>query len=289
MLPPHVILKGLDTLPVTPEVVARLAPLLSAKTLDAAQFEQAVRFDPVLTANLIQAANNVQGGEAPITTLEEAIERVGVHRLAEMAVGSSLRRTLPTRLPGYGISAGKFWIHCIAVATIAEAIAQRIDLPSAGLAFTAGLLHDIGQLAIGDFFAENMPESDWWTFGTPEDERALLSCNHCDVGKSVAEKWNLPPAVIDACRWHHELAKAPKDIDRGLNTVIHAADALAYTLGFKGVGYSGEVLDQLAPPQLGLSEEELLELARGSRRSIGQNAIASGMGASLDADKSEGI
>lgn len=283
MLPPHVILKGLDALPVTPEVVLRLLPLLNAKILDAAEFKQAVKFDPVLTANLIQAANKIhESGMAPITSLEEAIERVGLHRLVDLAVGTSLRRTLPTRLPGYGISAGKFWIHCIAVATIAEAIAQRIKLPSAGMAFTAGLVHDLGQLVIGDFFAENMPESDWWTFGTPDDERALLSCNHCDIGKVVAEKWNLPPAVIDACRWHHELAKAPKDIDGGLNAVIHAADALAYTLGFKGVGYSGEVLDELAAPMLGLDEEELLELAQGLRRSIGQNAVASGMGASLD-------
>jgi putative nucleotidyltransferase with HDIG domain len=283
MLPPHVILKGLDALPVTPEVVLRLTPLLNAKTLDAAEFKQAVKFDPVLTANLIQAANQLhEPGSVPITSLEEAIERVGLHRLVDMAVGSSLRRTLPARLPGYGISAGKFWIHCIAVATIAEAIAQRVQLPSADMAFTAGLVHDLGQLVIGDFFAENMPESDWWTFGTPDDERALLSCNHCDIGKVVAEKWNLPPAVIDACRWHHELAKAPQSIDTGLNAVIHAADALAYTLGFKGVGYSGEVLDGLAPPLLGLSEQELLELAKASRRSIGQNAVASGMGASLD-------
>jgi putative nucleotidyltransferase with HDIG domain len=282
MLPPHVILRGLDALPVTPEVVARLTPLLKAKTLDAAEFQQAVRFDPVLTANLIQAANGLQGGEAPITSLEEAIQRVGLHRLVDMAVGSSLRRTLPPRLPGYGISAGKFWIHCIAVATLAEAIAQRIELPSAGMAFTAGLVHDLGQLVIGDFFAENMPESDWWTFGTPDDERALLSCNHCDIGQVVAEKWSLPQAVIDACRWHHELAKAPKTIDTGLNAVIHTADALAYTLGFKGVGYSGEVLDDLAAPLLGLEEEELLDLAQGLRRSIGLNAVASGMGASLD-------
>jgi hypothetical protein len=72
------------------------------------------------------------------------------------------------------------------------------------------------------------------------------------------------------------------NIDKGLNAVIHAADALAYTLGFKGVGYSGEVLDELAPPLLGLSELELLELAKTARRSIGQNAIASGMGASLE-------
>ncbi|MBK9796897.1 MAG: HDOD domain-containing protein [Holophagaceae bacterium] len=283
MLPPHVILRGFDTLPIAPEVVARLAPLLAARDLDSAAFERAVKFDPVLTANLLQAANRLRSpGATPVATLEEAIALIGLQRLVEVAVGASLRRTLPARLPGYGISAGKFWIHCIAVATLGEAIARRIDLPTADLAFSAGLLHDIGQLAIGDFFAENMPESDWWTFGTPDDERTLLSCNHGDIGQIVAERWNLPAPVIEACRWHHEPARAPKTIDRGLNTVIHAADALAYGLGFKGVGYPGEALDEVAPAELGLTEPELLGLAQDCRRSIGQNAVASGMGAALD-------
>lgn len=282
MLPPHVILRGFDTLPVAPEAVARLTPFLRGEP-DPAAFTQAVKFDPVLTANLLQAANRLRSpGSTPVATLEEAIALVGLQRLVEVAVGASLRRTLPARLPGYGISAGKFWIHCIAVATLGEAIARRIDLPSADLAFSAGLLHDIGQLAIGDFFAENMPESDWWTFGTPEEERALLSCHHGDIGKVVAERWHLPAPVVEACRWHHEPGKAPPTIDRGLNTVIHVADALAYGLGFKGVGYPGEALDEQAPTQLGLTEPELQALAQGCRRSIGQNAVASGMGASLD-------
>ena len=127
-----------------------------------------------------------------------------------------------------------------------------------------------------------MPESDWWTFGTPAEERALLSCNHCDVGKAVAERWKLPQAVVDTCRWHHELEQAPESIDTPLNTVIHAADALAYVIGFNGVGYPGEVLDALAPARLGLSEDELIDLAKDARQEIGRNAIASGMGSSLD-------
>ena len=206
MLPPHVILRNMDTLPVAPEVVLRLTPLLSGEDLGGADLERAVRFDPVLTANLIRAANGaLEAGSAPVVSLAEAIDRMGAHRLLEVAVGSSLRRTLPARIPGYGIGAGRFWIHCIAVATIAEAIAGRINLPSAGMAFTAGLVHDLGQLAIGDFFAETMPESDWWTFGTPEEERALLSCNHCDIGKAVAERWTRAAGTM---KWARRQSKS---------------------------------------------------------------------------------
>jgi len=283
MLPAHVFLHGFDTLPVAPEVVARLTPLLGDPAFTADDLERTIAFDPVLTANLLQAANRALGtGAAPVTGLRQAAERVGLQRLLATAVGASLRRGLPSRIPGYGIASGKFWIHCIAVATISEAIARRIALPAAEVAFTAGLLHDVGQLAIGLFFAENSPEADWWTFGTPAEERSFLGCNHCDVGLLVARRWSLPGPVSDACRWHHEPAEAPASIDTGLNAVVHAADALAYTLGYRGVGYPGEVLHPAAPARLGLAEAELLALARGVRRAIGRNAVASGMGASLD-------
>lgn len=284
MFPTHVILEGVEALPTMPEAVIRLTALVKDEQATSADFEQAVKHDAVLTANLINAANSVfKTGSEPVTSLSDAIERVGMQRLVEVAVGSSLRRTLPVRLPGYGISSSKFWIHCTAVATIAEALAYRIKLPSAEMAYTAGLMHDIGQLVIGNFLAETMPESDWWTFNTPAEERNLIGSNHCDVGKEIAIRWNLPPVVADTCRWHHELTRAPESIDTGLNTVIHAADALAFMLGFKGVGYiGGEVLDESAPARLGLTEQELLELAKSLTHAIGQNAIASGMGASLD-------
>lgn len=278
MFPPQAILRGTDTLPVAPAVVTRVTALMSDPSVTAAGLEEAIKLDPVLTANLIQAANSVfRGAGQRISTLREAVDRVGVHRLLEVAVGSSLRRRLPSRIPGYGISAEKFWIHCVAVATVAEALAKETRLPSADMAFTAGLLHDIGQIVIGDFFAETMPESDWWTFGTPAEERSFLGCNHCDVGKGLAERWHLPAKVADTCRWHHELPKAPEGIDVGLNTAIHVADAMAFKLGFGGVGYHGEVLDPLAVSQLGRSEAELFELASSVRANIGQNAVASGM------------
>lgn len=277
MFPSHVILAAIDSLPTLPDAVARLSALVDKEDATTRDFEQAVKHDLILTANLIHAANSGQfSGAEPVSSLSAAIERVGMQRLVEVAVGSSFRRSLPIRIPGYGITAQKFWIHCIAVATIAENLAERLKLLSADMAFTAGLLHDIGQLGIGGFFAEMMPESNWWTFDTPEKERSLLGCNHCDIGHGLAVKWDLPAATRDVCRWHHEVPKAPKDADVDLITVIHAADALSFMIGFGGVGYPGEVLDERATVCMGISEQELLELAKSLRHPIGENALAIG-------------
>jgi putative nucleotidyltransferase with HDIG domain len=283
MFRPHVILEGIDSLPTLPEAVNRLSILVKDDKTTAGEFEQAVLLDPVLTANMIRAANAINtAGTEPITTVSQAVERIGMQRLFEVAVGSSLRRTLPARIPGYGITAQKFWIHCIAAATIAETLAKKLELPSADTAFTTGLLHDIGQLVIGNFLAETMPEANWWTFDSPAKERNLLGCNHCDVGSEIALRWKLPEAVIDSCRWHHELPEVPENCNIDMVTVMHASDALAYMIGFPGVGYVGEVLHKLAPARLGISAQELYVIAKSVRHIIGQNAVATGMGSSLN-------
>jgi putative nucleotidyltransferase with HDIG domain len=283
MFRPRDILDGINSLPTLPEAVTKLSELVKNEHATAEEFEQAVLLDPVLTVNMIRASNTINPGSSePITTVREAVELIGMQRLFEVAVGSSLRRTLPARIPGYGITAQKFWIHCIAAATIADALAKKLDLPSADTAFTSGMLHDIGQLVIGDFLAVTMPEANWWTFDSPEKERKLLGSNHCDVGSEIALRWNLPKIVIDSCRWHHELPEIPDNCDADMIIVMHAADALAYMTGFPGVGYVGEELHELAPSRLGISAEELLDIAKSVKHIIGKNAIATGMGKQVE-------
>lgn len=281
-------LEGIDFLPVLPDALTRLSAIVKDNNASTDDFVQTTLLDAVLTACMLHAANTLSTDKTtPITSVEQAVEQFGMQRLFDAAIGSTIRRSLPARIPGYGISAEKYWIHCIAVATIADLLARKLNLQNTHTAFTAGLLHDIGQIIIGNFLGHAMPAANWWTFDTPAKERSLLGCNHCDVGFEIAVKWNLPKTIQDCCRWHHELTKATEDLDTNMITIINAADALAYMIGFPGVGYVGEVLDKEAPVRLGISTKELYQMAMGLKQSIGHNAIASGMGSSLE-DESTG-
>lgn len=278
MFPAYVLMEGVDTLSTLPAAVTQLSVLLNDKTATDNEVEQSFKRDPVLTVNLFHAANGVFGnGLQPVATIREAIQRVGRQRLFDAAIGNSLKRTMPARIPGYGTPTEKYWLHSIAAATIAEMLAKRTHLIDPETAYTAGLLHDIGQLVIGGFLAVTMPAANWWTFDTPAKERSLLGSNHCDVGRELAGTWNLPVAVEHTCRWHHELSKVPADVDKQLITVLHAADALAYMIGYPGVGYVGEVLDPRSPQQLGATTSELYELALGLKSAIEAQAVTAGM------------
>jgi|GEM_PF-1119333 len=278
MFPAHIMLEGIELLPILPEALTRLSLIIKDNAASADDFVKVTQLDPVLTACMLHAANTLSADETKsFTNVTEAVEQFGMQKLYDVAVGSTIRRSLPARIPGYGISAEKYWIHSIAVATIADQLARKLELKNADLAFTAGLLHDIGQIVIGNFLGHAMPDANWWTFDTPAKERALLGCNHCDVGYEIAVKWNLPKTIQDCSRWHHELTKASEDLDTNMITVINAADALAYMIGFPGVNYVGEVLAKEAPSRLGFSTKELYQLANDIKQTIEKNAAASGM------------
>jgi putative nucleotidyltransferase with HDIG domain len=281
MIPAYVIVEGIESLPTLPEAVARLTVLMQDDKSTAADFERAVRSDPVTTANLLRAANSVfyQGIE-PTTSVSQAVARIGLLRVFEVAIGSSFRRTLPARIPGYGLTAPAFWLHCTATAVYAEALVRELNLPCGEMAFTAGLLHDVGKLVIGGFLAEMMPESNWWTFGTAAEERKMLGSNHCDVGKEIAIRWNLPLSVVHACRWHHEPGAMPDDVDSDLMAVVNAADYLSCKAGFSGGTGEGESCDSFILERLGLTPDRSSALADMFREEVLEmNKITSGMSA----------
>jgi len=269
MFPAYVILEGLEALPLLPEAVARLSVLLQDDTATAEDFEKAVRTDPVITANLLRSANSVfSQGIEPVSTVRQAVARIGLKRVFDVAVGSSVRRTLPKRIPGYGLSADVFWAHCTATAVYAEALASECSLPCKDAAFLSGLLHDVGKLVIGNFLAEVTPEADWWTFGTAQEERKLLGSNHCDVGKEIAIRWHLPASVVDTCRWHHEPAAMPPGVDASLIGAVLAADYLAYLGGFSGGSGAGVRCYGYIQDHLGLTQDRCMDLARMYREDV---------------------
>ncbi|MDD5308938.1 MAG: HDOD domain-containing protein [Deltaproteobacteria bacterium] len=261
------IVARIRNLPTMPGAVVRLFALAKDESSNAGDFEQVIRPDPAMTANLLRLANSAYFGcRRQVTSVRQAITLLGVERVFEIASGAFFARTMPARLPGYDVPADAFWTHCIAVAALSERLAKELGFEAPSLTFTAGLLHDAGKLVIGSFLLE---ESERFVSSLRvedatlvEVERRLLGTDHAEVGALVAESWDLPPAIGWAAQWHHLPGGIPEGVDRMLVDLVHAADCLAHSLGFGAdVGELSRRVDPLVTERLGIKARRLERVA----------------------------
>ncbi len=257
------ILAQTQTLPTAPAVPADLASLLKNENARAQDFEQVIRPDLALSADILKLANSAYfGGGRRIATIRQAVAFLGTERIFELAASAWFCKTLPERIPGYDVSAKSLWIHSAAVGVLCEKLAEvgRIQVPD--MAFTAGLLHDIGKLAIGTLLVDKL-DIVLWDMQTnrqsfTEAERHALGTDHAEVGEMLCDAWHLPKNLGFAAGYHHLPADAPIGADQSLVDLIHVADGLAHSLGFgydldeREANVDGNVLDRLL-----LSEESV--------------------------------
>jgi putative nucleotidyltransferase with HDIG domain len=258
------------TVPPLSGAVVQLLEMTKNEMTTTAQIERVVKTDPSLTANLLRVANSAYyRGTNPVSSARPAIVRLGTRGVYEIAVGLSLRNTLPPQIPGYATDAASFIRHGVSVGVLSARLARDIKGIDPDEAFTMGLLHDIGKLVVGTFLAtEAAHASDCLldqNLSFEDMEREVLGTDHTEVGFEVARQWHLPEAVAIAARWHHTPNAAPNPAAQRIASVVHVADALAHLLGHgEDAGELRRRLDTTVPDQLGLDEAQLESLAGSS-------------------------
>lgn len=237
MTPAQVIAGRLSALPALDTSVARLARLINNPDSTIGAFENIIRPDPALTANLLKLANSaMHRGKSPVATVRDAITRVGTRRVWEVAAASAFGKVMPKVLKGYDIDAAAFWQHSMAVGVLSETIARSARIASVEDAFTAGLLHDMGKLVIENYLAKErtrlVDRLEQGNLSMVNAEREILGTDHAEVGEAVARKWGLPDGLGVATRWHHDPLGAPESAQQDLAGVVHIANGLAHAMGF---------------------------------------------------------
>jgi putative nucleotidyltransferase with HDIG domain len=266
---PDQVLAQVKLLPTLSAASLRLSELARDPRSSAADFEKLIRPDPALTANLLRFANSAYfGRRCRAESVRQAITLLGLKRVSEVAAAAALAPVFPARLPGYDLDAQGFWLHSVAVAVLSERLAAELGVTRPELTFTAGLLHDVGKLALCAFVqGERAPILGAVRGGLAfvSAERAVLGLDHGALGMLVAQAWGLPPAVALVARWHHEPGSAPDHSDRALVDLVHAADALAHALGL------GRDAGELARTVDGGVEDRLAVKARRLERVAGES------------------
>lgn len=272
--------RSLGTLPT---VVSRLMGMLNSPDVTLQELERVIAPDVAFSANILRSANSpAYRGTREITAVRDALGRLGLNRTMEIAMSASFSRTIPSTIAGYDMKASDFWRHCIAVAVLTDKFGKSAGFTWPGMAFTVGLLHDVGKLVVASIVASSQTGSTIQRkLDSLEAEVELLGTDHCRIGEVVGAQWNLPREVCVGARYHHDPEAASSAFMRYLACAVNAADCMAHALGYGAGEPDAPKVHPKALERLGVSEEQLLEQAKSSKDQIEKSLEAiSGPGAS---------
>lgn len=253
-------------LPPLPAAVRAVLGELDEGTASVGQVATLLQRDPALTARVLRLANSAfYGVPGRVASVHDAINLIGLRSLRSLVVTAGVTQALPRSVPA-GFDTAAFWRHTVATASAARAMASAHGLDEE-LTYTAGLLHDVGALALAAHFPD--------TSDDPAPASAGTALGHAEVGAIVAAHWHLPATVVQAIACHHRPAEAVPSV---LVDVVHVADALAHGLGFRHEPDRVALAVQAGPWQrVGLERLPYAELFEQVEAAVGDTCRALGL------------
>jgi HD-like signal output (HDOD) protein len=200
---------------------------------DARDFVDVIQSDESLSARIIKVANSVyfdRGKKS--TSIEEAVQVIGLNELRGLLNASSLSSLFPSNHPGRPMA----WNNDIATGIIAKQLCQQFAQDYTDSAFLAGLMHDIGKLLlmqrVGEQYSKILSkvESDGTPFHIAESEE--FPFDHTEVGQLIAQRWGFTDDLKLAIRNHHLSFNDLNGIS--LAGIIKCADMISYIIGAGG-------------------------------------------------------
>ncbi|GHV77545.1 ATP-binding protein [Spirochaetia bacterium] len=240
------IVDNVNSLPQFPENIIRIQQLIRQPDADMVTIARQIAMDPAITADLLKIVNSAQYMLArKVNNITEAVKLVGLQGIRNLLYSYGTQKIL-----GEDAADKKaLWDHSYKTAFYAASLIKNFQKKGNVLddAYVGGILHDMGKIIfatthpdlmrhIRDFCGQkSLPPT---TF-----ENLSAGMNHAEIGALIAEKWNFPPALINAIRYHHDPAAAPAQYRTLVDTVYLANMFCEYENG--NVGF-----DQVDPAVL---------------------------------------
>jgi putative nucleotidyltransferase with HDIG domain len=232
----HDLVAKVKNLPAVSQAALKLVNLLDQSTVSNSEVVNVLKYDNVLTAKLLRACNSPYFGlTEPISSVDQAVLILGHQQILHIVLTLAFGSAMVVPLPGYAMEAKELWRHSLITATAAEVVVN--DLPELNLempvAFTTGLLHDIGKLVLGQALTpefqlaiRNRVENG--RISRAEAEKEILGTDHSEVGAALLQSWHLPGEIVEAVANHHLPLMEPRP---QLSVVAHVGNCLAHLVG----------------------------------------------------------
>lgn len=234
----QLVLANVYNLPAMSRVMMEVSNLLDDPATSTATLGEMVGKDQGLATKILSIANSpLYGLPRKVSTIDFAILIIGYQDIKNIVIALSMIESFKNKTDK-NLDQKEFWLHSIITGNAAKRIAEDLGYRIGSEAFVGGLLHDLGIPVIHKYFHSqfeailNEVNENGKTYIEAESE--LLGYSHQDIGKFLAEKWNLPDNLGNSVLNHHQPSKA-EDQNKELAAVIHLADYMTQKLAVGGI------------------------------------------------------
>ena len=197
-------LKISNLLPSPKGVALALTEACRREDVTIAEITRLVQTDPALSGRLIQRANSANQATRTITSVTEAISRVGLSTVKQLAMGFSL-------IDQYQKGSCKqfdyqrFWLHSLLMAIAMQELAKATRISAPDEMFACGLMANIGSLALatiypdkyGNLLAEQSPDKPLIKL-----EQHYLRTDHNELSAAMLINFGVPNIFVESIYYH---------------------------------------------------------------------------------------
>jgi HD-like signal output (HDOD) protein len=226
--------RALTEVPPFPAVAVKALQVISNELGQLRELSELITADAAFSSEILRVVNSpLFGVNKEISSVLQAVVLLGLDRVKSVVVTVATRSYLNGSLDVPPLRA--CWHHSLACAVIAERLG-RFNFIEPDIAYTAGLLHDIGRLGLIAAYPRKYAD---FLAGTEKDpcdaierERDLFGIDHCQAGRLLAWHWKLPQIFVAITSKHHEAAVPGEP---GVLTTVRQSCRMADVLGFNVV------------------------------------------------------
>ena len=221
--------QAIESIRPIPQVALKVLRIIKDGSYPIDKLAEEVKKDQVISARTLQLCNSAMFTKRrDVVSLDHALVFLGQELFIRLVISAAVQSYYSQSGNGYSLCKGGLYHHAIGTAMIAEKIAGMTNKAIPGVAYTAGLLHDIGKVVLDQYIAGVYPmlyrEFQDRQSEIIEVETRVLGMDHTRAGELLARKWSLPAPLTDAIRFHHRPEESRNN--NPLTTIVYLADLL---------------------------------------------------------------